>query len=698
MNLRIDDIPTSMPTDNRPQNRGASMDDDASRLDGVAKVTGQAKYGRDQYLPNGLFVGFVRCPFGAAELESHDAAAAKATPGVIEVEISGKDGQYHGHTVGYVVAESPTALDRGLRALSAKWKKGSVKTRIAEGIGEPAAPNDKSKEVLASADHVLEAEYSTEVQTHAPLETHGAVIDHKGTSAVCYVSTQGTFAATDGLGDAIGLARSQYEVVCEYVGGGFGSKLNGAGKEGVTAARVAAKHQRPVYCFVNREEDQLDTGNRPSALVRAKVGFKKDGTVLGGHIQSWGGVGVGRGGGGMSLPSGRYELGAIQRDHADVRLNAGAPRAFRAPGHPQGAFVEELMLDEIATTAGIDPLALRMRLDKSDDRREMMRLGAKLIGWDKREKTGSQTSVLRRGFGMGTAAWGSGASATECEVVINRDGSVEARTGTQDIGTGQRSTMGIIPAKVLGIPLKLVTVRIGHSTLPIGPGSGGSVTTPSTAPVMEAAAEDARKQLLAAVANFNGGDASEFDIRDGEILRAGKPFMKWTDACAKIGGEQILGRGKTGDGKRGEGHSQGVQLVDLTVDSETGVVRVNRIIAYQACGKVIARKMAESQIIGGVIQGISFALFENRVLDRNLGSMLNPNLEMYKIAGSMDMPLIEPVLWRKGQTGYRALGEPPTIPTAGAIACAVFNAIGKPVRSLPITPKKVLAALEGGKA
>ncbi|MDZ4755931.1 MAG: xanthine dehydrogenase family protein molybdopterin-binding subunit [Phycisphaerae bacterium] len=698
MNIRFDDLPTSMPTTNRPQNLGSSMNDDASRLDGFTKVTGQAKYGRDQYLPNSLFVGFVRCPVGAAELEAHDDAPAKAVPGVVEVEISGKDGQYQGHSVGYVVAESPAALARGLRALTVKWKRGSVKTRIMDEKLETPDPNDATKDLLAAADHVLEAEYSTEVQTHASLETHGAVIDHKGDSATCYVSTQGTFAATDGLGEAIGLPRSKYEVICEYVGGGFGSKLNGAGKEGVTAAKVAAKYKRPVYCFVSREEDQVDTGNRPSSLVRVKIGFKNDGTVLGGQIRSWGGVGVGRGGGGIALPTGRYTLGKLQKDHTDVRLNAGAPRPFRAPGHPQAAFVEELMLDEMATIAGIDPLELRLKLETSQDRREMMQLGANLIGWTDRQKTGSQTSVLRRGFGMGTTAWGGGGSQAECEVVINRDGSIEARTGTQDIGQGQRSTMGIIPASVLGVPLKFVTVRIGHSTLPVGPGSGGSTTTPSTAPVMQLAAESARKQLLVAIANLNGGDASELDIKDGQVLRSGKPLMSWKDACAKIGGEQILGRGKSEDVKRGEGHSQGVQFVDLTVDSETGVVRVNRVVAYQACGKVIARKLAESQVIGGVIQGLSYALFESRVLDRNVGSMLNANLEMYKIAGSADMPHIEPVLWRKGQTGYRSLGEPPTIPTSGAIACAVFNAIGKPVRSLPITPDKVLAVLQGAKS
>ncbi|NUQ67848.1 MAG: xanthine dehydrogenase family protein molybdopterin-binding subunit [Phycisphaerales bacterium] len=696
--MRRDDIPYSMPTTNRPRNAGSAISDDASRLDAVAKVTGQAIYSRDRYLPNSLFAGFIFCPYGKAKLESHASEAAKKIPGVVEVEISGREGQYHGHTVGHVLAESPEALRRGLAAVACKWVREPVRTKIRDGeLAEPS-PNAKTSDILAKADHVLEAEYETQVQTHCCLEPHGATIDHKGESATCYISTQGTFAATDGLSDAIGLPRSKYEVICEYIGGGFGSKLNGAGKEGVLAARLSAGHNRPVYLFRTREEDQTDTGNRPSGLARVKIGFTKDGTILGGLVQKFGGVGVGRGGGGMSFPSGRYNLGDIQSDHDDVRFNGGAPRPFRAPGHPQGAFCEELMLDEIATKAGVDPLALRLNLENSGARKEMLELGAEIVGWKNRAKTGSQAGVIRRGFGIGSAAWGSGQGRTDCEVVINRDGSIEARTGTQDIGTGQRTTMAIMTAEAIGVPLAFVGVRIGSSNLPVGPGSGGSVTTPSTAPVMAAAAARAREQLLTTIANLNSADASEFDVKGGEILRAGKPFMTWAQACAKIGGEQIVGRAKQGEGERGKGHSDGVQFVDLRVDTDTGVVYVDRVIAVQSCGRVICRKTAESQIIGGVIQGLSYALFENQVLDRNAGSMLNANMESYKILGPNDMPHIEPVLWTKGATGVRSLGEPPVVPTAGAVACAVFNAIGTPVRSIPLTPDKVLAALAGGGA
>lgn len=695
-------LPTNMPTNNRPINAGSSMNDNASRLDAVAKVTGIAKYGRDMYLPNSLFVRFIRCPWGLAELESADTDAAMKIRGVVEVFLQSdkKRGQYHGDNLGYIVAENPAALHRAMKALNCKWRRQQPKTRIEDDMPDPVPPSAETEAVLAGADGVHEALYTTECQTHCSLETHGSAVDHRGDSATVYSSTQGTFSGRDQLERELQLPTSKFEVVCEYVGGGFGSKLNGPGKEGQTAARVAAKYKRPVYLFCDRAEDQLDTGNRPSMRASVKIGYMKDGTIVGGRVHVWGGTGVARGGGDASVPSGRYNLGKIQRSNSDVRFNAGAPRPFRAPGRPQGAFVEELMLDEIAAKTGVDPLELRIRLDREEDRREMFRLGAELIGWSNRQPNGSQSGLIRVGYGVGNTSWGRGPAGVEAEVVINRDGSVEARTGTQDIGTGQRTIMAIIAAETIGVPLSVVSCRIGSSTLPVGPGSGGSVTAHNTCPAMAEAAAQARDRFLQMIAQRAGAPVSEFEIRDGEILRNKAPFSSWKDACAKMSGESVVGRGSWNQNKLREdastGHSHGVQFVKLRVDTETGVIVVDHVVAIQACGRVVCRKTAESQIIGGVIQGISYALFENRILDRNTGAMVNPNLEMYKILGTRDMPHIEPVLWTKGQTGVRSLGEPPTIPTSGAVACALFNAIGRPVRSLPLTPAKVLAALSAG--
>ncbi|MFN7020966.1 MAG: xanthine dehydrogenase family protein molybdopterin-binding subunit [Phycisphaerales bacterium] len=546
---------------------------------------------------------------------------------------------------------------------------------------------------ISRADVVHEAVYTTPVQTHSSLETHGGVVDHRGDSATVYASTQGTSSARDGLGGPLGLGQGDFELVCEYVGGGFGSKLGGPGKEITLAARLAARHKRPAYLFCNRSEEHLDTGNRPSCRVLVRVGFKKDGTAVGGEIRTWGGTGVANGGGGASIPSRRYTLGEIKKIHEDVGFNGGGPRAFRAPGHPQAAFAEELMLDEIAAKLDKDPLEFRKGLVSAEFRR-MLDAGARLIGWNDRRPNGSQRRVVRTGYGCGVTGWGSAGPGGAAEVVIFRDGSVESRTGTQDIGTGQRTGMGIVTADALGIPLRYVSVKIGRSSLPPGPGSGGSVTSPTTAPTMAAVARNARQQLFEVLANEAGGKAEEFDIREGVVLRNGQRYLSWEEACGKLPNDGIVAN--KGKGERGDGHSNGVQFVKLDVDTDTGVIHVRHVVAIQSCGRVICRKTAESQIIGGVIQGLSYALFENKLLDRNTGAMVNDNFESYKILGPNDMPHIEPILWSKGQTGVKALGEPPTIPTAGATACALFNAIGRPVRDLPLTPAKVLAALEAG--
>src|SRR5262245_28445044 len=208
----------------------------------------------------------------------------------------------------------------------------------------------------------------------------------------------------------------------------------------MTAAEVGAKYHRPVSVFDDRDEEHLDTGNRPSMRAVVKMGFNNDGTIVGGQIHIWGGVGVAsqeRGGGGANFPSNRYKFGEAKKTQEHVRFNGGAPRAMRAPGHPQGAFAEELMIDEIATIIGMDPLELRLKLDGVEDRRDMYKQGAELIGWSDRQKTGSQKGPIRRGFGMGSTSWGAFPAETAAEVVIPRDGTVEVRTGTLAHGYGQ---------------------------------------------------------------------------------------------------------------------------------------------------------------------------------------------------------------------------------------------------------------------
>jgi xanthine dehydrogenase YagR molybdenum-binding subunit len=282
---------------------------------------------------------------------------------------------------------------------------------------------------------------------------------------------------------------------------------------------------------------------------------------------------------------------------------------------------------------------------------------------------------------------------------IEKDGKVLVANGCQDLGTGTRSLLAVLAAEELGIEPKAVEVRLGHTTDPLGPSSGGSTTGGSLAPVVRHAAWLAKRRLLETVAAATGGDAAAMDLKGGKVVGVQRD-LTFAQACSLLGGT-IETHGEARDAFYGlprfTGEVAGVQFAEVEVDTETGAVRVVKVVAVQDCGRVVNALLTRSQINGGVIQGISYALFEDRILDPRGGDMVNPDLLTYKIAGAMDMPEIVAIPFdvSQGQTtaGVSSLGEPPTVPTAGAIGNAVANALGVRVRSLPITPDKVLAAL-----
>ena len=685
---------------------------EVSRLEASDKVTGRARYTYDINLPGMLYGKLLRSPHPHAKVVKVDLARALAHPDVkAALDFEKQTVRYAGEEVAAVAATSPEAAEEALRLIDVTYEplpfSVSEETSMEAGAPQihprgnvegPAGRQQEQGDVeagFAQADKIVEATYRTQVQTHSSLETHGSVAKWDGDRLTVWCSTQGVVGVRNDLAAYFQIPQSQVRAITEHMGGGFGSKF-GAGVEGVAAARLAKQAGAPVKLMLSREEEHLCAGNRPSAVMTIRIGAKHDGTLTAFLSSSYGTGGVG-GVGGIPLP---YVFSVPNRkvEIKDVHINAGGARAMRAPGHPQAAFAMDCAMDELAEALGMDPLDLRRRNDSAQNeiRLKQYEIGAGRIGWDRRNKVaGSGKGPIKRGIGMGCGQWGGGGGKnTFAEVSILPDGTVDVKTAAQDIGTGIRTAIAMAAAEELGLSLGDVRPHVGDTDYPPGPASGGSTTTASTVPAVKIAARNARAQLFERVAPILGVAADRLRTRSGrvEVEGDGRSWA-WPEVTAQLGGSSIVVTAQWDVGFSSSGVA-GVHFAEVEVDVETGRIRPIRVVAVHDCGLVVNKLTAESQVNGGVIGGISFALLEHRVLDRPTGLMLNPNLESYKIAGAMEMPEIEPILMDMPERGVIGLGEPPAIPILGALANAVYNAIGARVRELPMTPDKVLAALD----
>jgi xanthine dehydrogenase YagR molybdenum-binding subunit len=394
-----------------------------------------------------------------------------------------------------------------------------------------------------------------------------------------------------------------------------------------------------------------------------------------------------------------------------VFINAGPGCAMRGPGNTPGAWAVEQTIDELAERLSIDPLELRDRIDLSPVRREERRIGAERIGWQRRHAPGADSGPIKRGLGVAQSLWGANVQTNcACEVRIMRDGSVEILSGVQDIGTGIGTVLAQVVAEVLGLHVDRITVRIGDTEFPAGPPSYGSRTTASITPAARTAASRVLQLLFREVALALNVAPEDLIARDGRILVRDDPSrsMGFTEAASRSRTDRISAvaarsddyggfRRRMEDAAIAQQDLGGVQFAAVAVDTETGIVRVERVVAVQDCGRPMNPLLIESQVQGGVLMGMSYALFEERILDQHTGRMVNPNLEQYKLAGSRETPAIDVVVLENYQgrsaTDAYGIAEPASIATAPAIANAIYNAIGVRLRSLPLTPSAILAAL-----
>ena len=684
-----------------------------ARLDGPAKVTGQAKYSYDINRPGGLHGRILRSPHPHARVVAIDLSAAEKAPGVKAVMAVMKPGDrvmFQGEEVAALAAATEEQADDALRlikvqyetlphiatealALSSSAPQVFTDGNIRAGDTEEAGDLDAG---FKAAAHTVEQSYATQVQTHVSLETHGCVCEWDGDKLTSWVSTQAVHGTREQFAKALDIPQANVRVITEYMGGGFGSKF-GPDAQGIICAKLARQAGAAVKLLLDRKDEHLASGNRPSSASKIRAGVAADGTLTAFDAETWGTGGAGAGSG-FPLPY-IYVFPNRRRAHRDIFTNAGPQRAMRAPGHPQGCFHTEMLMDELADKVKMDPVAFRIKNLPPEAPNAMWRryfpIGAERFGWSKRHATGDPApGPIKRGMGCAANRWGGGGQGSKAHCEINPDGSVVMRCGTQDIGVGTKTIVAMITAETLGLPLTAVTAEIGDSNYPFSGGSGGSTTAPAVSPAIRVTAGRALDELKAKVAPELGVEPAVLVAAQGRVhVRDDRSKgLAWKDACKLLGMQPIAVDGEWERGLSASGTS-GVQFAEVEVDVETGVTRVSRITCVQDCGLVVDQLTAESQCIGGIIGGVNYALFEDRILDRVTGHMVNPNMEWYRIAGPSDMPKIDVHLMNQPERGVIGIGEPPTISTAAAVANAVANAIGTRIRSIPITPDKVIAAL-----
>jgi xanthine dehydrogenase YagR molybdenum-binding subunit len=723
------------------------------RWDGPAKASGRGKYTADVHLP-GMLYAYVRgadIPHG--RIVSIDTSAAERHPGVKAVYVVEHDYggeaelrdpkqeaasrypviRYAGQPIAAVAATSQAIAEDAAKLIDVKFDakpfvvdRGDARkpdaplvfpgpadaAGSAGGGGGPKdvpqtgnvhGPEKKTKGDIDAgfkdADVVVEGEYFTQVQTHSALETHGFVVDWKPDELTVYASTQGTASVRDEFSEVFKLPKSKVRVITEFMGGGFGAKF-GAGNEGVIAANLSRKAGVPVRLMLDRRQEHI-VSNRPDSHQKVRIGAKRDGTLTAIESISYGTAGVGTGAGTAGPATNLYKCANIHTEENDVFINAGPGAAFRAPGHPQGCFAFEQAIDELALKLNMDPLDLREKIDESPARKVERQIIREKTNWRDRKPAGSDTGAIKRGIGVAQSVWYRFVDMdSSCEVRVSKDGSVEVLSAVQDLGGGTKTILAQVVAEEFGIPPQQVQVRVGDTRYPIGPNSGGSVTAGSITPAIRNTAWQAKEKFLQTIAQPLGTTAENLELRDGNVLwKDSSKSVSLRSAAAKMPTSEIAARTtRVPDYEKKKLTYGGVDYVELAVDTETGRVHIEKVFGAHDCGRPINPTGVISQVHGGILQGISYALFEQRVMDRQKGYMLNANLESYKIIGAREVPDIEVELIEnyigQSSTDAAGIGESAGIITlAAAIGNAFYNATGVRMRTIPMTPANVLAAL-----
>jgi len=732
------------------------------RVDAYERVSGSAVYPSDVSLPNMLYGAILRCPHPHARIKKIDAGGAQRMPGVHAV-ISGRTAgadipwtyssagikvnsrlfdphcRFEGETVAAIAAKTPYIAWDALRAIDVAYELLPTASDERSALNQDAAavheagnrvgpPHSYTRgdvaRGMAEADVMLEESYRTECEIHTPMELHGCVANWEADRLTIWESTQGVYRVQQNVAEALNLPLSKVRVIGHYMGGGFGSKLQ-AGKYSVIAALLARTTGRPVKMILRREETFLAVGNRPAGNMTLKAGIKKDGTLTALDFTCLG-TGGAYPAGGTGLVDWQvrdlYQCANVRTSCTDVYINAGPARPFRAPGHPQGSWALEQMLDALAVKIGMDPVALRLKNIAlysqaregrppytSTGLKDCLVKGAEAFGWkEARERIAASGSrgLIRRGIGMAAGLWVAGGGRPPATIILKlfADGSLNLNMGASDIGTGTKTVMALVVAEELGVKPEFIQIENADTgTTQYATPSGGSKTVPTESPAVRAAAVNLKQQMLEIAARDLAIDPASLHFKAGSIAARSDPSktIRFTELSDLKQQGVLVGIGTRGPNPENRTVNPfAAQFCEVAVNTGTGEIRIIRFLGAHDSGRVMSRLTYDNQVFGGITMGIGLATTEARILDKNqTGKMVNRNWHDYKLPTALDVPAemvslpIEPNDTEANTTGAKGLGEPVTIPTAAAVANAVYHATGVRITATPINPVQLCRLL-----
>jgi xanthine dehydrogenase YagR molybdenum-binding subunit len=746
-----DDVPAQAPAQApaplQPWTETRIVGKPVQRVDAYDRVSGAAVFSSDVILPDMLHGATLRCPHAHALVKKVDASDAAKMPGVHAIVTDQTPGadipwygnsrlfdphcRFEGEEVAAVAAETPYQAWDAVRAIKVEYEilpcvssEEEAARPNAPVIGEagnrtpPGKPYERGnlQAGFAAADIVRERTYSTACEIHNPMESFGCVAKWDGANSLTlWDTTQGVFPVQQTVAQLLKLPLANVRVIGHYMGGGFGAKLS-ASKYHLITALLAKKTGQPVKLFITREEAMLAVGNRPPVKMTIKAGVKKDGTLTALQMTNVGIMGAYRAGGAGGadwLVRDLYLCPNVRTEATDFYINAGPSRAFRAPGHPQSAWALEQMMDELAEAIGIDPVEFRVKnvptVSQNNNNlpysttglKDCLVEGAKAFGWQEARRRGPGTGPIRRGVGVAAGLWQGGSGGPPATVIVRlfSDGSVNLNMGASDNGTGTKTVMAQVVAEELGVGLE--RIRVEHAdtgTTQYASASGGSKTVPTESPAVRNAALDVKRQLFDMASAEMKLPADDLALADGQVVSKSDPTKK--QAIGALAGFRARGV-IAGIGYRDANPRDRVtrpfaaQFAEVDVNTRTGEVKILRFLAAQDSGRVLNAKTFANQTFGAVTMGVGLAMTEARVLDRGqTGKMVNANLHDYKLPTALDIapdPVCLPIDLHDNfnNTGAKGLGEPATVPTASAVANAIYHAIGVRCADSPMTPDRL---------